>query len=137
MDRTTPIQSHKDLEVWQLSMELTAVCYRLTATLPREEMFGLTSQIRRASVSITANISEGYGRDGSASFIQFLRISQGSARELETHLLLLEKLGFKTAEETKGALSDCERVSKMLRALIRALQARVAKKAEKGVSAES
>jgi four helix bundle protein len=113
-------------------MELAATCYRVTATLPREEMFGLTSQIRRASVSVASNIAEGYGRDGSASFIQFLRISQGSARELETQLMLLEKLGFKTAAETQGALSDCERVSKMLRALIRALQARV----EKTVSGE-
>jgi four helix bundle protein len=82
------IRSYKDLEVWQRAMSLAEDCYRLTAEFPREEIYGMTSQIRRASVSVAANIAEGYGRDQTGPFIQFLRISQGSARELETHLIL-------------------------------------------------
>jgi four helix bundle protein len=73
----TGIRSYKDLEVWQFSMDLVEGCYKLTRDFPREEMYGLTSQIRRSSVSIAANIAEGYGRDQTGPYIQFLRISQG------------------------------------------------------------
>ena len=82
------IQSYRDLKVWQLGMSLAVECYRLTRTFPKEEMFGMTSQIRRAAVSIPANIAEGNGREQTGAYIQFLRISQGGLKELETHLLL-------------------------------------------------
>lgn len=83
------LESYRDLKVWQRAMTLAEACYLQTRSFPREEMFGLTSQIRRAGASIAANIAEGYGREQTRTFVQFLRISQGSLKELETHLLLV------------------------------------------------
>jgi four helix bundle protein len=102
------VNSYRDLRVWQHAMTLAADCYRLTKDFPKEETFGMTSQIRRASASIAANIAEGHGREQTRSFIQFLRIAQGSLKELETHILL----------------ADCEVLGKSLRADIRSLQRR-------------
>jgi len=82
------INSYRDLKVWQDAMVIAERAYRLTARFPKEEVYGMTSQIRRAAVSVAANIAEGHGRDHSGSFVQFLRIAQGSLKELETHLLL-------------------------------------------------
>jgi four helix bundle protein len=118
----TPIRSYKDLEVWQLAMDLVERCYAATTGFPRDEVFGLTAQIRRASVSIAANIAEGYGRELTGSFVQFLRIAQGSVKELETHWLIAERVKLATSEETVPLLQMCERLSKMLRNLIRALE---------------
>ena len=86
------IQSFKDLKVWQLGMDLSVEMYRVTGSFPKAEIFGLTSQIRRAAVSVPANIAEGWGREGTKEFIQFLRHAQGSLSELETHLILGERL---------------------------------------------
>src|SRR5438128_2288659 len=77
------LESYRDLRVWQLSMQLAEDCYRLTRSFPREETFGLTSQIRRASSRIPANIAEGYGRSHRGEYLQFLRVAQGSLKELE------------------------------------------------------
>jgi four helix bundle protein len=118
------IQSFKDLDVWQMAMSLAKDCYVSTAKFPKEEMYGLTSQIRRASVSIPANIAEGYGRDQTGYFIQFLRVSMGSAGELETHLILVETIGFADAAVVAPIQEKTERVSKMLRSLIRSLGSR-------------
>jgi four helix bundle protein len=117
------VQSHFDLEVWQMAMDLAEECYRLTADFPRDETYGMTSQIRRSAVSVPANIAEGPGRDQTGAFVQFLRISMGSARELETHLLLSERLKLASRTTVAPLLDRCERVSKMLRALIRTLEA--------------
>jgi four helix bundle protein len=76
MPKGSTIRSYKDLDVWTMSMSLAESCYRVTRHFPREEMYGMTAQIRRASTSIPANIAEGYGRDRTGSFIQFLRISR-------------------------------------------------------------
>ncbi|WP_271572220.1 four helix bundle protein [Bradyrhizobium sp. CCBAU 11386] len=116
------INSYRDLRVWQDAMSLAASCYRLTAQFPRDEMFGLTSQIRRAATSIPANVAEGHGRENTGSFVQSLRISQGSLKELETHLLLAERVGILTASDLEPVLGRCESLGKMLRALIRSLQ---------------
>ena len=105
-------------------MSLAEECYRLTTEFPRDEIYGMTAQIRRAAVSVAANIAEGYGRDQTGSFIQFLRIAQGSARELETHLILAGRVRLLRSEILPGLLDECERISKMLRALIRSLEAR-------------
>ncbi len=105
-------------------MDLTEVCYRLTAAFPREEVYGMTSQIRRAAVSVPANIAEGYGRDSTGAFIQFLRIAQGSVRELETHLLLVKRLNLAPETALVEPMHLCERVSKMLRSFIRSLEAK-------------
>ena len=83
------IESYRDLEVWKLAMSLAQGSYLLTRTFPKEELFGLTSQIcGRAAASIPANIAEGYGRDNPGDYIHMLRIANGSLKELETHLLL-------------------------------------------------
>ena len=119
-----PIRSYRDFEVWQLSMDLSERCYRETARFPKDEMYGLTSQIRRASVSIPANIAEGYGRETTGSFVQFLRVSQGSLKELETLIMLASRVGHLASEVSTSLQETCERVSKMLRNLIRSLQAR-------------
>ena len=118
------IESYKDLEVWQMAMTLAEDCYLLTARFPKDEMYGMSAQIRRAAVSIPANIAEGYGRDQTGSFVQFLRIAQGSARELETHLILTERIRLVDQEAVAPLQELCERVSKMLRSLIRSLEAR-------------
>ena len=124
MGRDHAVRSYKDLEVWQRSMQLAEDCYRATADFPREEMYGMTAQIRRAANSIPANIAEGYGRDQTGAFVQFLRIAQGSARELETHLILAARVRLLREDVRDMLLDECERISKMLRSMIRALQSR-------------
>jgi four helix bundle protein len=108
-------------------MALAETCYRLTAQFPRDELFGLTSQVRRAAASISANIAEGHGRENTGSFIQSLRVSQGSLKELETHLILAERVGILARPDLEPVLSRSESLGKMLRALIRSLQDKTAK----------
>jgi four helix bundle protein len=103
-------------------MTLAEACYRVTSSLPREEMFGLTMQIRRAAVSVPANIAEGYGRNSKGAYGQFLRIAQGSLKELETHLLLAQRLGFATEAAVAPVLSSCDSLGRMLRSLIRSIE---------------
>ena len=103
-------------------MSLAETCYRLTREFPREELFGLTSQIRRSAASIAANIAEGHGRENTGSFVQSLRIAQGSLKELETHLILAERIGLLAATSLQSTLPECESLGKMVRALIRSLQ---------------
>jgi four helix bundle protein len=100
-------------------MAIAESCYRATKDFPKEEMYGLTSQIRRAAISVAANIAEGYGRDSRGSFVQFLRMAQGSLKELETHVLPSRRVGFLGLNEEIDLLSQCEANGKMLRALIR------------------
>jgi four helix bundle protein len=118
------IRSYQDLEVWQMAMTLAEDCYRLTGEFPRDEIYGMTSQIRRAAVSIPANIAEGYGRDQTGYFVQFLKIAQGSTRELETHLILAGRLRLISETALPNVLGTCQRISKMLRSLVRSLEAR-------------
>ncbi len=108
-------------------MTLAETCYRLTGQFPRDELFGLTSQVRRAAASVPANIAEGHGRENTGNFIQHLRISQGSLKEMETHLLLAERVGILSTIDLQPALAQCESLGKMLRALIRSLQDKPAK----------
>jgi len=116
------INSYRDLRVWQDAMTLAESCYRSTGNFPRNEQFGLTAQIRRAAASVPANIAEGHGRENTGSFVQHLRVSQGSLKELETHLLLAEQVGILVAIDARKMLGHCESLGKMLRALIRSLQ---------------
>lgn len=120
------MRSYKELDVWQVGMAMAESCYRTTRGFPSYEQYGLTSQIRRAAVSIPANIAEGYGRESTPSFIQFLRISQGSTKELETHLMLAQRIEMLDTIDADRLLGECERISKMLRNLIRSLQAKAA-----------
>ncbi len=116
------VKSYQDLEVWQVAMNVAEQCYRLTTSFPKEELFGLTAQIRRAGASVAANIAEGYGRESRREYLQFLRIAQGSLKELETYLLLSVRVGIAKEGKVFPILSECERVSKMLHRLIRSLQ---------------
>ncbi|CAA2100044.1 hypothetical protein MBUL_00473 [Methylobacterium bullatum] len=106
-------------------MTLAESCYAFTKPFPREEMFGLTSQIRRAAASVAANIAEGHGRESTVSFVHFLRIAQGSLKELETHLLPSGRVGLTQPEPLNAIVKRCESVGRQLRALIRSLQRRV------------
>jgi four helix bundle protein len=117
-----PIESYRDLRVWQEAMDLAEHCYRLSASFPRDEVFTLTAQLRRAGISVSANIAEGYGRDSTGAYVQFLKIAQGSLKELETHLLLAQRLGFAPNSDIDAAMERCMGVGKMLRALIRSVQ---------------
>jgi four helix bundle protein len=116
------IHSYRDLKVWQAGMALAKGCYFLTRVFPKEERYGLVSQIRRAAVSIPANIAEGNGRENTGEYIQFLRIAQGSLKELETHLLLSKEVEICPESGIQPLLEQAEQIGKMLRALIRALQ---------------
>src|SRR2546430_7547172 len=103
-------------------MTLAESCYVLTRQFPRDELFGLTAQIRRAAGSVPANIAEGHGRDNTGNFVQHLRISQGSLKELETHLILAERVGILPSQDLQAVLTQCESPGKMGRAFIRSLQ---------------
>jgi four helix bundle protein len=116
------VNSYRDLRVWQDAMTLAETCYVLTRKFPRDEMFGLTSQIRRAATSIPANIAEGYGRDNSGNYIQFLRIAQGSLKEVETHLLISLRVSVASASAIEPILKRCDSLGRMLRTLIRSIE---------------
>jgi len=118
-----PINSYHDLIVWQQSMDLAEAAYRLTAAFPKEELYGLSSQIRRSAGSIPANVAEGYGRESRGAYIQQLRVAQGSLKELETHLLLAARVDVATPVAVDPLLQSSDEVARLLRALIRSLQA--------------
>ncbi len=124
MDGNAPISSYRDLLVWQRAMELAVRCYEETKAFPKDEIYGLTSQIRRCATSIAANIAEGYGRDSSGAYVQFLKVAQGSLKELETHVILATRLTYIGAEIESGLLSETDEIGRMLRALIRSIQSR-------------
>ena len=120
------VVSYRDLRVWQDAMALAEASFLLTRSFPKEELFGMSAQIRRAAASIPANIAEGNGREQTRTYIQFLRMAQGSLKELETHLLLSERLQLAGSARISEILSDCDGLGRMLRALIRSLQRREA-----------
>ncbi|HXJ11565.1 MAG TPA: four helix bundle protein [Candidatus Limnocylindrales bacterium] len=107
-------QAVKDLKIWQKSIVLVEACYRASASLPVEERFGLTSQIRRASISIPANIAEGFGRWSSREFLRFLAIASGSLRELETHLVIACRLGYLSERANEPLFQSIDELAKML-----------------------
>jgi len=121
-----PVRSFRDLEVWQRSMELTVMVYRLTQKFPREEMFGITSQLRRAAISIASNIAEGQGRLNTREFRHYLGIARGSNYELQTQMEIARSLGF--GDQT--LLDEAERISlrigQMLSKLLSTLKAKLA-----------
>ena len=118
------VKSYRDLRVWQNAMEIAEDVYRITRGFPKEEMFAMVTQMRRAAASIAANIAEGYGRDSSRSYAHFLRVSQGSLKELETHLLLSARVQLTSMELASPILEKCDVLGRMLRALIRNIDSR-------------
>jgi four helix bundle protein len=119
------VHSYRELEVWEVAMELAAGCYCVTKKYPREEMFGLTSQIRRAATSIPANIAEGQGREHTKEFLNHLSIARGSLKELETHLLLSEQVGLLQKSDLQPLMNLCDRISQMLSRLRQSLKQRL------------
>ncbi|MCO5160386.1 MAG: four helix bundle protein [Mesorhizobium sp.] len=115
--------SYQELVVWQQAMDLAVAVYETTKTWPKEEMYGLTSQARRAATSVPANIAEGYGREHRGSYLQFLRIAQGSLKELETHIFIADRVGVAGNRSLAPILQMIESVGKLLRLLIRKLAA--------------
>jgi four helix bundle protein len=111
-------QAFRDLQVWQRAIQLTVVIYRLTQGFPREEVYGLSSQIRRAAVSIPSNIAEGQGRLSVGEFKQFLGIARGSNHELQTQLEIARSLGFGDSVLINQAESLSQEVGKMIYALL-------------------
>lgn len=103
-------------------MALAVEIYQLTTSFPSGERFGMTSQMRRCATSIPANIAEGFGRESRQSFIQYLRIAQGSLKELETLSELARRVGLLGRDESKGVAAKCTSLGKMLRSLIRKLE---------------
>jgi len=115
------VKSFRELHVWNKGMQLSLAVYRLTSKFPREEMYGLTSQLRRAAVSIPSNIAEGYGRNTRGDYKQFLGIARGSTLEVQTQLMIALELGFLDVQ-AHGEVEDLSNeVSKMLYSLMRKL----------------
>jgi four helix bundle protein len=116
------LESYRELRVWQQGMNVAEMSFHLTRPFPREELFGMTSQIRRTAASIPANIAEGYGRGHRNEYCQFLRIAQGSLNELETHLLLSVRVGLTSEDAVATILECCNEIGRMLGALVRSLR---------------
>ena len=116
------MSSFEKLTYWQKARWLTKEVYLLTASFPKEEQFGLTSQIRRAVVSISSNIAEGYGRQYRADYIHFLNIARGSCYEVESQLILSVDLGYMKEEKAQKARTLCTEIGRMLNAAIISLQ---------------
>src|SRR5262245_6194131 len=108
------VRHDRDLEVWQMAMDLAVECYRVTNAFPRNELFGLVGQIRRAAASIPANVAEGQGRQHTKEFLNHLSIARGSLMELETHLILSHRVGRIEAEPLEALLGQSDRISRML-----------------------
>lgn len=116
------LQSYRDLTAWQKSMELVVEIYRLSKIFPKDELFGLTSQIRRAATSVPANIAEGYGRIHRKEYLNHLSIARGSLLETETHLQIAVRLEYLTRDQVTIAWGLSQEVGRMLLALIRSLR---------------
>ena len=120
-------QNHRDLKVWQTSIDLVETVYRLSRDWPNHELYGLVSQVRRASVSVPANIAEGAGRRSTGEFIQFVGIARGSLAELETLFVVAGRLGYLDDSVLDHLLSDVAEVGRMLTGLMHSLRDRQAR----------
>lgn len=114
-------QSFRELVVWQRARELASQLYRLTQGFPREELYGLTGQLRRAGISVASNIAEGSGRGTRSDYRNFLRIARGSALEIQSQLIIARDLGFGVGSEIADAEKLTEQISKMLWAITQKL----------------
>lgn len=114
--------THKDLDIWKMSMNLVKNVYTLTDSFPKNEQFGLTSQLRRASVSIPSNIAEGSARNGNKEFIQFCYISLGSLSEVETQIIIASELCFLENVQSEDILKNIELIRKKLLNFIKYLK---------------
>lgn len=108
------VQSYQDLVLWQKAMDLAGLIYKSTSHFPKEEIYGITSQLRRAGVSIASNIAEGRSRNTKGEFLQFLGISKGSLSELETQVLLSVRLNYLSVDQSEKILSLSTEVGKLI-----------------------
>ena len=111
------VRDYRDLIVWQKGMDLVTEVYRVTRGFPRDELYGLTNQVRRAAVSIPSNIAEGHARESTAEYRHFLSIAQGSRAEVETQLLIAVRLQYATKDAVQTAVSLLTEIQKMLTVL--------------------
>jgi four helix bundle protein len=119
------VKSYKDLEVWQKAMDLVVECYRATKEFPKSEVYGLASQLRRAAVSIPANIAEGHARKSSREFVQHLSIAYSSLAELETHVQIAQRLDYISADKTSSLLETTAEIGRMLNRLRQSIEKRI------------
>jgi len=117
-------RSYKGLKVWQAATDLAVAAYLASEGWPPEERYGMISQVRRASVSVAANIAEGWGRRSSAEFVRFLLIASGSLKELETLIVVANRVGFASSASKDAIESRCGDVGRMLNALIASIERR-------------
>ena len=115
------LKSYRELHVWQYAISLSIALYRLTAEFPREEIYGLTAQLRRAGVSVASNIAEGYGRGSKADYRNFLCVARGSILEVQTQLVIAKELGYGNPRKLREAEALADTASKMLWSLIQKL----------------
>ena len=120
------VNSYKDLLVWQQAIDLTVNIYALTSTFPKSELFGLASQIQRAAVSVPSNIAEGHARDSTKEFLRFISIPLGSLAEVETQLMIANKLQFLNNEMMGELLGKTGEIGRMLRGIQKSLKAKLA-----------
>ena len=119
------IKSYQDLIVWQKSVLLVTDIYTITKTFPQDERFGITSQLNRAAVSIPTNIAEGWGRETSKNYLQFLRISRGSIMEVQTLLIITKNLNYISEEKFDILRNKTEEVGKILQGLIKSINEKI------------
>lgn len=116
-----PIRSYRDLVAWQEARALVKMVYLATKSFPKEETYGLSLQMRRASVSVPSNIAEGYGRGSRKDYVRFLQVARGSLYELQTQLFLAEDLGYLHPPASQALHEQTDRCSRLLHGLIRSL----------------
>lgn len=119
------ILSYRDLEVWRKSMDVAVDCHRLAERFPLNEQYGLAAQLRRAAVSVPANIAEGRGRRRTRDFLRYLSIAYGSLAEVETHLEIAKRLGYADDARTEELLVRTAAIGRMLNGLINTLESRL------------
>ena len=117
-----PVQSYRELFAWQKAMDFTTEVYRVTRRFPKEELYGVTSQLRRAAISVPSNIAEGQGRQTTGEFRQFLGHARGSLLETETQILLSERLEYLDHETTENLLKQAAEVGRILNGLMNSLK---------------
>lgn len=120
-EKRQKIRDYRDLLVWQSGRKLVKLVYEVTATFPKEEVFGLTQQLRRAAVSIPSNIAEGYGRGARKDYVRFLQTARGSLYEVQTQLILAQDLGYLDEERVQPVFREASHCSQLLYGLVRSL----------------
>ena len=121
-ENSMAVLHYRQLEVWQIAIDLVEKCYQMTSTFPREEIYGLTSQIRRAAVSVPSNLAEGQARGTTKEFLRFISISRGSLAELETQLYIAHRIKLIDEPYLKTILALTDRIGRMLAGLRSALR---------------